>query len=238
MKILSVIILFAFPAWLLAEPADQAPAQKPDPLPASAKKTMEKYDKAMETVKRTYDTAARTAAAFARKDLEQIIEVETKAGRLESAMAVKLRLEQVMLILDEAAKEIPKAYQSIAEKLAEGTFTEAEWKALPGQKVNVDSRSVTETKIVVKKGEAWLVAPNPGDKWFGSDTMPALDYLGDKSGKLAIYPEAMRLEIKIAKTTPIKGYLVEEEGEITLNPKDHYLGDNKGTLSVKILRVR
>jgi hypothetical protein len=221
------------PAYCLAEDGN-----KPDPLPPAAKQSMDRYDKAVADAKRAQDAAIAKAAAATRKDLEQILVTETKAGHLEAAMAVKLRLEQLAVLQEEPSKEIPKTYLSVAEKLAEGTLTDPEWKALPGQKVHADARSVTETKIVVKKGEAWLVAPSPTDKWVGSDTMPALNYLGDRTGKLAIYPECMRMEIKIEKTKPIKGYIVEEEGEITLNPKDHYLGDNSGTITVKIIRIR
>lgn len=252
MKMLATLIVLLVPTSILfAQPADLISPVKPDGLPVAAKQAIERHDKAVDAAKKAYDAALAKAAADARKDLEKILDTETRAGRLESALAVKARMELLAQpggagtaapaaapAATPASTELPKAYQALVEKVQSGTLTEAEWKGLPGQKLPVDSKKVLDTGIMVKKGEVYLVVPNPGDKWFGSDTMPALDYRGDLTGKLAIYKEAMRLLVKLNRTSTIKNYVVDEEGEITLNANDHYLADNRGVIDVKVIRVK
>lgn len=52
---------------------------KPDGLPVAAKQAIERHDKAVDAAKKAYDAALAKAAADARKDLEKILDTETRA---------------------------------------------------------------------------------------------------------------------------------------------------------------
>ena len=77
-----------------SEPADQLPAaKKPDPLPAAARQTMDRFNMAVTEAQMTLDDAVLKAAETARKELAKTLEAEMKAGRLDTALAVRARLE-------------------------------------------------------------------------------------------------------------------------------------------------
>ncbi len=239
MRRLPIVIAILFsPTVLLGAPAGLPGVREPDPLPVAARRAIDRYDKAVAAAKKAYDEAVAKAAAAARKDLEPIMEAETKAGRLESAMAVKLQIDLLNTQIEVAAKVIPDVYLNLADKIENGKLTDQEWKTLPGVKVNADAKGVTETKVFVRKGEAWLVAPCPSDQWKGGPNEPPMDYRGDLLQARAIYPEFMKMYIRVDNQQRIMGYIAEGEGQITLNPRDHYPNDNSGTITVKLLRIR
>src|SRR5574343_171585 len=69
-------------------PITMAAATSSVTMPPATAEAVERYDKAVDAAKKAYDAALAKAAADARKDLEKVLDVETKGGRLESALAV------------------------------------------------------------------------------------------------------------------------------------------------------
>ena len=216
----------ASPGMLFCQPTDLPDVKKPDPLPAAARQSIERYDKAVAEAKKAYDAAVAKAADAARKDLAKIQESETKAGRLEPALAVKAQVDKLP---DPAApaSNIPKYYLDLAEKITAGTWNEAEWSALPGKEIKVMADSPkTETKITVKKGEVYLIAPNPADKWYGGPTPTT--YFGNGPW--------LKLRVMINEVSV--GFLAEGEGPLVLSPYHTTYVGNVGFVRVKIIKVR
>ena len=78
------------------EPADQLPGvHQPDPLPAAARQVMNRYSQAVAEAQKARDAAVLKAAEATRKELVKIQEQETKAGRLEPALAVKAQVDKL-----------------------------------------------------------------------------------------------------------------------------------------------
>jgi hypothetical protein len=84
-------LVWVVPAFSFGEPATLS-----DNLDAQI--IVSRYDKAIADAKRTYDIAASKAAAAAVKDLQKVQEYETKAGRLEVAVAVKRKIEELQAL--------------------------------------------------------------------------------------------------------------------------------------------
>jgi hypothetical protein len=222
---------------LFCQPTDLPDVKKPDPLPAAAKVAMERYDKAAAEAKKAYDAAVAKAADAARKELAKIQESETKAGRLETALAVKGQIEKLPDKSD-ASTDIPKAYLDLADKIASGTLTETEWNSLPGIKVRCEANTVTDTRVVMHKGEAWIVVPHPADKWKTNSTTEPFTYLGVKDPKHPAGPNFMQLQVVVGDVM-LKGYLVEDQdGKLTTRCNDDIPTDNLDSIRVKIIRVR
>lgn len=240
-----VIVLLAPISILFAQTADLPPVAKPDPMPAAARQTMEKYDRSVAEAKKVYDAAVARAADAARKELLRLQEQETKAGRLESALAIKTQVEKLPSEDPGLGALLPRGYADLLAKVEGGHLTETEWNALPGVKINAAADSTTDTKIVVHRNEVWLVVPHPTDKWRTSTTIDPFTYLGIKNPKHTTYPEwcliipdFMRLQV-IAGDVTLKGYLVEDqEGKLTARCNDHVQNDNLGEIRAKIIKVR
>ncbi len=240
MKMLATLIVLLVPTSILfAQPADLTPPVKPDGLPVAAKQAMERYDKAIGEARKAYEAAATKAADAARKELAKVQESETRSGRLESALAVKAQIDRLPASDDASGTSgLPKAYSDILSKVENGSLTETEWNTLPGVKVRIDSAGTTDTRLVVKKGEVWLIVPNPADRWQGNNTCQLVNYLGENNPKDAPYADYMRLQMLVGEVQ-VKGFLVEEmDGKLQARPKDHYNNDNIGAIRAKIIKAR
>jgi hypothetical protein len=92
----------------------------------------------------------------------------------------------------------------------------------------------TDTKIVLRKGDVYLIAQDPEGKWKWSPDFGNVDttcgYLGTEKGfcKLRV----------LVKDVVSKDYLAEGEGKLTLSPKDDKVSDNLGSIKVKIIKLR
>jgi len=193
---------------------------------------MERYDKAASEAKKTFDATIAKAADAARKDLTKIQESETKAGRLEAAIAVKNQIDRLPNA-ESTAFEIPKFYLDLEERIEAGTMTVTEWKGLPGTKFNVEAATSSNlTKIVLKKGDIYLIAPNPTDKWKGSGPAIAVNYLGENGSRIG-----MRLQVKVGDAE-MNAFLAEGEGVLSMRANDTLPADNGGSVTVKIIRIR
>jgi hypothetical protein len=226
----ALMLLAALP--LFAQPSDITPPTKPDSLPATARQTVERYDKAAAEAKKMFDAAIAKAADAARKDLTKIQESETKSGRLEAAMAVKSQIDRLPNA-ESTAFEIPKFYLDLEERIEAGTMTATEWKGLPGTKFVVEASAVLDlTKIVLKKGDIYLIAPNPTDKWKGAANYVLVNYLGENGSRIG-----MRLQVKVGDAE-MKAFMAEGEGVLSMRANDTMPADNGGSITVKIIRIR
>jgi len=225
-----LMLLAALP--LFAQSSDLTPPTKPDQLPSTAKQTVERYDKAAAEAKKTFDAAIVKAADAARKDLTKIQESETKAGRLETAMAVKNQIDRLPNA-ESTAFEIPKLYLDLEERIETGTVTATEWRDLPGTKFRVEASAILDlTKIVLKKGDLFIVVPCPTDKWAGSIDYPMVNYLGTNGSNTG-----MRLQVKVGDTA-MKAFMAEGEGVLSMRANDTQPAGNPGSVTVKIIRIR
>lgn len=64
-------------------------------LPPEAQRVVDKYDTSVEVAKKAYDAAITKAKEQASKDLRPIMQNETKKGNLDTAMAIKAKLEEL-----------------------------------------------------------------------------------------------------------------------------------------------
>jgi len=224
--VVTVVLVVLALAYCRAEEGKQL-----DSLPAAAKQAMDRYDKSVAEAKKVYDAAVARAADAARKELLKVQEQETKAGRLESALAVKAQVDKLPEQTP-AGSAIPKYFLDLADKIADGAFTSDEWGKLQGQKISVDARiEFQESRIVVQKGEVYLVAPNPADTWNGGGIDPVpCTYTGAPNG-------FMKLRVYLGDN-PVNGYLITGEGKLVLSPYDKGHVDNSGSIRVKIIRIR
>jgi len=196
-----VIVLLAPISILFAQTADLPPVAKPDPMPAAAKQAVEKYDRSVAEAKKVYDAAVARAADAARKELLRLQEQETKAGRLESAIAIKTQVDK--LPEPSAPAESPRFYLDIADKLTKGTLDEAAWAALrtPKEIKVMAENPRTETNITLRRGDLYLIVPNPSDKWSAGPT--PTNYIGNGPW--------LKLRVMVNDNI-VPGWIVEGEG--------------------------
>jgi hypothetical protein len=231
-KLLASAVILILPLTkLFGQPAELQPPKKPDPLPAAAKATVDRYDKQVAEAKKVFEAKSAEAAETARKELAKLQEQETRAGRLEAALAIKAEIER----LPEKA-EVPSAnqYIELAKRIKEGTFTAEEWNKLSAPKVNVPSNhEQTVTDYVLRKGDIYIVAPCPTDEWNGNGAIgKPTTYLGNNAGFLRLRVMVGDLFMKD------KGFVAEGEGKLIFSPYDNDYGDNTGVVRVKILKIR
>lgn len=192
--------------------------------------------------------------------LEKEKEAETAAGRLDTALAIKARIERIASggdtplerdllggrqgadqLLSDAKNQIPRAQ---AEPLARGLdkVSEADWDRLGGLAYAVDAHSVVgavETDVVLADGETVIVVPNANDRWrcgtSPSDNKP-LDYRGDIGRDPHGTIRWACLYVQIGERVMPPG-LVAGPGRIWLKCNDGTTIDNAGVIRAKILRI-
>ena len=192
--------------------------------------------------------------------LEKEKEAETAAGRLDTALAIKARIERIASggdtalerdllggrqgadqLLAEAKNQIPRAQ---AEPLARALdkVSEADWDRLGGLAYAVDSHGVVgavETDVVLADGETVIVVPNANDRWrcgtSPSDNKP-LDYRGDIGRDPHGTIRWACLYVQIGEKVMPPG-LVTGPGRIWLKCNDGTTIDNAGVIRAKVLRV-
>ena len=192
--------------------------------------------------------------------LEKEKEAETAAGRLDTALAIKARIERIASggdtalerdllggrqgadqLLAEAKNQIPRAQ---AEPLARALdkVSEADWDRLGGLAYAVDSHGVVgavETDVVLADGETVIVVPNANDRWrcgtSPSDNKP-LDYRGDIGRDPHGTIRWACLYVQIGEKVMPPG-LITGPGRIWLKCNDGTTIDNAGVIRAKVLRV-
>lgn len=76
-----------------AQPAAQT--EKDSKLPPEAQKVMAKYDATVDAAKKVYEAAVAKAKEQATKELKPIQQAEVRKGNLDTAMAIKAKLEEL-----------------------------------------------------------------------------------------------------------------------------------------------
>jgi hypothetical protein len=227
-KLLATVVILLVPLQLIGQPGDLPAVKKPDPLPAAARVAMERYDKQVAEAKKTFDVKATEAADVARKELARLQEQETRAGRLDAALAIKAEIER----LPEKAEPVSiPPYLEIAKRLKDGTYTAEEWNKLVAPKVSVPAtHEQTPTDYVLRKGDIYVVVPCPTDEWTGNVSFGKPTGYQGNGGYL-------RLRVMVGDLF-MKGFVAEGEGKLILSPFDQDYGDNSGAVRVKIIKIR
>jgi hypothetical protein len=244
---------------ILLAPAGEAPALSP-----AARELVDAYRAA---VAKAVARAQQELAGEREKllaALEKEKEAETAAGRLDTALAIKARIERIASgrdhdgdaaverdliggrqgadqLLGEAKNQIARAE---AEPLARALdkVSEADWDRLGGLAYAVDAHSVVgaiETDVVLAEGETVLVAPNANDRW-RCGTMPGDNKPMDFRGDVGRDPHGTIrwgcLYVQIGERVMPAG-LVTGPGRVWLKCNDGTTIDNAGVIRAKILRV-
>ena len=196
--------------------------------------------------------------------LEKEKEAETAAGRLDTALAIKARIERIASgrdrdadaaverdllggrqgveqLLNEAKNQIPRDQ---AEPLARSLdkVSEADWDRLGGLAYAVDSHGVVgavETDVVLADGETVIVVPNANDHW-RCGTMPGdnkpMDFRGDTTRDPHGTIRWGCLYVQIGERV-MPPSLIIGPGRVWLKCNDGTTIDNAGVIRAKILRV-
>lgn len=248
---------------LLLAPVMASAGEAP-PLSPAARELLDAYRAAVAkaVTKAQQELAAEREKLLAA--LEQEKEAETAAGRLDTALAIKARIERIASgrdrdgdaaverdllggrpgadqLLAEAKNQMPRAE---AEPLVRALdkVSEADWDRLGGLAYAVDSHGVVgavETDVVLADGETVIVVPNANDRW-RCGSMPGDNKPMDFRGDLARDPHGTIrwacLYVQIGEKVMPPG-LVTGPGRIWLKCNDGTTIDNAGVIRAKILRV-
>lgn len=167
----------------------------------------------------------------------------TDSGRKAMDLSLKA-LQQVQI-----GKEKPLAPKVPGEKLKVTKLpkldplklTSEVWALAPGKEIKVDGYRFTETKIEIGAGEEYIVLPNPTDKW--SWDRGNWTFSGDPKfkGRLAGDANIMALIYKISKEGEWKAVssdAITGDGLLIFGPNDDQVNDNRGSVRIKIVRVK
>lgn len=198
--------------------------------PAEIKAVEVRRDAARADAEKAYHEAQAKADDEALKDLEKLMKIEKKKKTplltTELDQRIQALTKEAALLRDEP---LMKA-NAIDERIKRKEFTVEDWDAVVAPVFVLQAREARNaTKITVSAGQLYYVVPHPEDAWQAADTIPKVNWQGDKDGfmKLLIYCGEKQND----------GLFVTETGPLALGPKDTKWADNVGTLRVKILRV-
>jgi hypothetical protein len=153
------VLVTLAPAYCFAE-------DKPDPLPAAARHVVERYNLAVSEARMARDAAVLNAAEAARKELSKVMEAETRAGRLEPALAVKAQIEKLPVKPEDAGAS--SATELIVQALIDGEMelhvTPAglywKWLGVLGSSVKTGDSGVMNEPVFVN-GQSWKLTWDP-----------------------------------------------------------------------------
>lgn len=127
-------------------------------------------------------------------------------------------------------------------KLDFDKLTKEQWDAIKGFEFVVEANDPLDTKIDIAAGDQYLVIPWKGDRWLEDKTNPNCPDANWK-GKVAMYKghPLMALCFKIGdgkKITPVSKVPMQDAGRLYLLPNGDNYDVNKGSIRVKILKLR
>jgi hypothetical protein len=145
-------------------------------LPSSVQRSLDRHEKALAKAQAEFDAAKADAAADLSEDLEKEVERATKRGDLELALAIKNTLagltggEVIEGAVDlVATTPAPRGKTVTADEAqlliaAMPKLDARAWDRLGGIDMEIPTTG-RETTFAVRKGEQYLMIPNPDDRW-------------------------------------------------------------------------
>lgn len=215
--ILSIILACAY--------AGEAPK-----LPADVQATIDKNDRAVTAVQAKADGEIYKLRQTLIAALTKAQEAATKKGDLDTAMAIKAKIESIKLpsLIDDQPRIDPSKLRSYTAKV---------WDQLPGTVFTI--ATAESAPLVIEDGEVAIIVPHPTDSWSAGTGFAMTDYRGGKT----VYGNNpyMALLVVLTKdgvnapmvpnpTEPIIG-----PARFVLRPNDGVLTDNVGSIRVKVI---
>ena len=219
-------------------------------LPAAAEAALAKYEVTVGQSLEAHHRAQAKALDTVIAALQKLESSETKAGRLESALALKAERAR----LDAEAKNLANRALSLGTPGIDPArlvcSNAKEWQALPPALATVSADASKETAIDLKiaKGDKVVIVPNPDDLWTWGPGYAPTNYRGaTEEGKTGTNG-AMHMEYRIVDETGSKrGGVVNPATALTLGEQVIKLRPRKneaewdtcgGTIRVKIYKVK
>jgi len=210
-------------------------------LPRGAERALERYERDAAKAQADFDEAMAEAVEEVLEELADEQERATKAGDLETALAVRAKIEELR-----PAEQGPEEQADAGpdERVVPVVSTEDEWSRLPGVEVEVPARRpATEVpRLRLRIGQQVAIVPCPGDEWKGNiNGRPVgVDGFSKRSLAAGVPAPHMAMLVKIGEAKPV---LVSDNphqgsGRITLLVNDGGTSDNHGSIRVKVVPLR
>jgi len=125
MKSLLIAILVLVPLYAFAQDAK---------MPAEAKKVIDKYEASVEVARKAFDSVVAKARDQAIKDLKPIQASETKKGNLNGALAVKSKIDEMIVSVSAENLDPVKEPTTVADDKVFSSFVIGTWTGEGGMK--------------------------------------------------------------------------------------------------------
>lgn len=145
-------------------------------LPSTAARAVTTYDKEVAKAQAEYEAALKRSKSKLLKVLDSEKTRETKAGRLETALAIKAKIDSLTEGIDilgnptdtlatiKSALVTEAQAKALGEALQADSITEKDWDKLPGKEYQIPC-SGKKLPLPMKKDEVYIIVPNPTDTW-------------------------------------------------------------------------
>lgn len=170
------------------------------------------------------------------KELTKAQDAVTKKGDLEGAMAIKAEIEkqtQEISSLHSPQQDAAMKMQTANSIITKG-LNEKEWDKMPGETIEITA--ITPT-VIPASSSPRIIVPHPTDTWNNNTG----DCSSMGNGRLwQGLPMAGMIAMDEAqqKTAVGKGYVLNENHQITITMNDGNLTDNSGKIRVKICMIK
>lgn len=198
------------------------------PLPPAAETALAKYAEAVSAADKEAFAKKQKAQAEALKTLDKLQQEATKAGNLDTALA--LRKQREALAQDQ---------QSDLLVAGDAPTTAAEWDKLQGRVVKVLATQPLEL-TELPPGLAFRIVPHPADTWQGGSAQPTVGYRGIVGSlSLNLLPQMAMLVSQGGKDQLVDPLAtLHSDTKVMLHCNDLIPGDNLGAIRVKIVAVK
>ncbi len=240
---------------------------KKEEIPKTAQKELKAYRNVIDVIRKDSHLRAKAERERLLVALEKIKIEETKKGNLESAWALKQRIEALRdlpfnideVLVDPAnhlvtpgveylGKPVPVQSQDLLiRRIENGSLARKTWDNLEGTVVEISAGMETRTDFPVTKNRGILIVPHPGDRWHGKEgntrEYPWVGYAGQKNRLYRNMP-IMSLCHRLSTANPAKSIIpvyqtpvVFGSGKLILMPNDGVMTDNQGKIRVKLVPI-
>lgn len=169
--------------------------------------------------------------------LTKSLDVTTKAGDLEGAVAIKKKIDEIKSDIKSSAPAVKEVAPPWWTKI-----TVEQWDAIEGAVITVPATSAEfDTKVTVPSGQSFVIVPRPGDTWSTGVAWPMVGPDGDLTQIVSNAP---------VRTSPLMAMLISGKNQqvskdpvvtgplkIRLKSNDGSPADNVGEIRVKIVPV-
>ena len=211
-------------------------------LPAVTK-VLSEVAKAEEAASKVYDTTLVKAKEKAIADLVKIQDGLTKKGDLDGALLVRNTIAElsadIALLGNPSNTLSATSADALAKRIAAGATSADDYGKMAGREFTIDARALLDTKVVLHKGDRYLVFPHPNDTWAAAprgEHAERVNYRGRQSSDPEL-KAGMSLVIRVGEAE-IAGFIAHGEGPLVLGPKDDITEDNLGEIRIKLVKIR